>query len=903
MPTVPFALRMTPQGHVLPDVPAPEGSLVDEALAREITRTFEKDAARALLNLGARHPATPLPPSVAYFRDLGRQFFTRLRALPDLEAQRARAEVPPPDARALAAMAAGVPPMTGAEYVTAERLGALWQALQAAFRAEIEAFDGPVERYLHEKHPVWNLVGRVCFHLAENKADAARPFAFLATYSTGVSLAGRVQHRPLGKALEEFAGAGQKAALLALLSPVQRAAEHSAFVRALVDSGRVFHPLAWTPPDAHRFLTEVPAIEAAGVVVRVPDWWTPQAPPRVEVQVTVGGRAPSRLGAAGLVDFDARLALDGGPLTDAEWQALRAQQAGLVRLRGRWVTVDPARLAQVLARWEEAKKAHAQGLAFHQAMRLLAGTPIEPGEAAAQPAEVERARVVAGPWLADMLARLRDPQAMEATAPGAALATRLRPYQEVGVRWLWLLNNLGLGACLADDMGLGKTIQVLALFALLKARGRATAPHLLVMPASLLANWQAELQRHAPGLTALVAHPSVLSAAALAGLKDAPLAGVDVVLTTYGTLQRADWPAARTWDTVVLDEAQAIKNPGAKQTRAAKALTARARLALTGTPVENRIGDLWSLFDFINPGLLGGAKAFGRYVKQIGAGEGGGWAPLRELVRPYLLRRLKTDRRVIADLPDKTEVRAFCGLTRRQVALYQEAVDDLARTLEGAAGIQRKGAVLAALLRFKQICNHPSQWLGDDAFEPADSGKFERLRDIVEPIALRQEKALVFTQFREMTGPLAAWLAQLFGRPGLVLHGGTPVRKRQSLVDAFQSDETVPFMVLSVKAGGTGLNLTAANHVVHFDRWWNPAVENQATDRAFRIGQRQNVLVHKFVCQGTVEERIDALIESKRALSAELIEGGGGEALLTELSDEELLRTVALDLRRAGSRE
>jgi non-specific serine/threonine protein kinase len=349
---------------------------------------------------------------------------------------------------------------------------------------------------------------------------------------------------------------------------------------------------------------------------------------------------------------------------------------------------------------------------------------------------------------------------------------------------------------------------------------------------------------------------------------------------------------------VVLDEAQVIKNPDAKQTRTAKALSARARFALTGTPIENRLGDLWSIFDFLNPGLLGSSKEFTNFIKRLADRPHNSYGPLRELVRPYILRRLKTDKTVIADLPDKTEVKAFCQLSRKQAALYQQAVKELAEQLADAEGIRRKGLVLSFLMRFKQICNHPSQWLGDDNWSEDDSGKWARLRDIAEVIAAKQEKMLVFTQFREVIAPLAAFLESIYGHPGLVLHGETEVKKRKQVVRRFQEDEAVGFFVLSLKAGGAGLNLTAASHVVHFDRWWNPAVENQATDRAFRIGQTKNVLVHKFVCRGTVEEKIDQLIESKQQLSKDLLEGGA-DLLLTELKDEELLKLVALDINKA----
>jgi non-specific serine/threonine protein kinase len=447
-------------------------------------------------------------------------------------------------------------------------------------------------------------------------------------------------------------------------------------------------------------------------------------------------------------------------------------------------------------------------------------------------------------------------------------------------------------------MGLGKTIQVLALLLARQRNGGARRPSLLVAPASLLANWAAEIEKFAPDLMAAILHPSAMTAEQIQQVTPERVGELDLVITSYGSLLRMPVVAATEWRFAILDEAQAIKNPNAKQTRAAKALKATARIALTGTPVENHLGDLWSIFDFINPGLLGSAKHFSRYAKGLTEREQNPYGPLRELVRPYILRRMKTDKAVISDLPDKTEVKAYCGLSRKQAALYAQAVEDLARALEASVGIQRQGLVLAMLMRLKQICNHPSQWLNDNVWGEQDSGKLVRLREIAEVVASRQEKMLVFTQFREMTVPLATYLGNIFGRPGLVLHGETPVKNRRALVQTFQADEAVPFFVLSLKAGGSGLTLTEASHVVHFDRWWNPAVENQATDRAFRIGQKRNVLVHKFVCRGTVEEKIDALIESKQGVSDELL-SGGGEINLTEMKDDDLLRLVALDLNAA----
>jgi non-specific serine/threonine protein kinase len=539
-------------------------------------------------------------------------------------------------------------------------------------------------------------------------------------------------------------------------------------------------------------------------------------------------------------------------------------------------------------------------------MRLLAGAGLTASDQFIAREETrDWSAVTAGDWLHEVLRELRSPDLIEECDPGRDLKAELRPYQKVGVGWLWFMYRLGLGACLADDMGLGKTIQVISLFLLArrarqKDKSGRTAPSVVVVPASLVANWRAELEAFAPSLSVIYAHPSEMMPDVLdqMGRDSSALSETDLVITSYSILLRLPWLRDARWDVAVLDEAQAIKNPSARQTRATKELKSKVRIILTGTPVENRLSDLWSLFDFACPGLLGSAKAFSQFAKSAASGRQNQYGPIRALVRPYILRRLKTDKNIIADLPDKTEVRAFCALSKTQAALYQQSVEELSEKLASAEGIQRRGLILAYILRFKQICNHPAQWLGNGEYGAEQSGKFQRLRELCEELAERQQRALVFTQFREITGPLSEFLEGVFRRPGLVLHGGTAVKQRRALVESFQKENGPPFFVLSLKAGGTGLNLTAASHVIHFDRWWNPAVENQATDRAFRIGQHKNVLVHKFVCRGTVEDKIDALIEEKKGLARELLEEGG-EKLLTEMSNDELLRFVALDIKSA----
>ena len=890
-----LALTITPARHLIVRVVDADGddAIAPEAAAR-IGAAFEAGAGAGLLQLGTAEVTTALPAALGYWRDLAVRYVAAVCA----RGEDTTAPIAPLDATRLDALAAGAPPMLGGEYVDAALLAEHWAALDAAFIAALRDHGGSVAELLQASHAAWHLVGRVHFNLAENRGDDDAPFAFLATYTTRLSARATAQHVPLGQALREYAGARAKAQLATLLAPVRRAAEACPWLSDMVERGELFHPLRWTASEAGRLLADAPKLEAAGVVVRMPAGWGGARPARPQATATVGARPAGGLGRDALLDFHAGVTLDGEPLSERELAELLAGTDGLRLLRGRWIELDRAELRATLDRLRAIERAAAGGVGFAEAMRLVAGAAITEAPAAdATP----RPRVIAGAWLAETLAGLRTPAALAAIDPGDALRAELRPYQAVGVRWLHLLAQLGLGACLADDMGLGKTMQIIALLlAARQAPGRAlAAPHLLVAPASLLGNWTGELARFAPSLHVVVAHPSAMPAAALATAAAPDLERIDLVITSFGTLARAPWLAATRWGLAILDEAQAIKNPGTKQTRAVKALDAHARIALTGTPVENRLGDLWSIFDFLNPGLLGGAKDFTRYTKNLSAG---GYGPLRELIRPYVLRRLKTDRTVIADLPDKTELTAYCALSRKQAALYQQAVDDLAAKLKATAGIERRGAVLASLIRLKQICNHPSHWLGDGDWREPDSGKLQRVRELAEVIAAKQEKLLVFTQFRETCEPLAAFLTGVFGRSGLVLHGDTAVKDRSALVRRFQDEEDVGFFVLSLKAGGTGLNLTAASHVLHFDRWWNPAVEDQATDRAFRIGQRRNVLVHKLVCRGTVEEKIDELIAGKRALSRQLFDAGG-ELKLTELSDAELLKLVTLDLDSAMTTE
>jgi superfamily II DNA or RNA helicase len=886
-----FELRITPHGTIIPD-----GAAENNPLA---ARFFDHESA-GLIALAARGVPAGSAPSLAFWRDIAGEFLRELCHVPE-GAGPDESTVEPPTPARFAEWVLNAPPMPGAEYLNPQVLRALWDRL-LAWTAARAAECGGLAAFLESHAPQWTRVGRVSLHLAENKTDADFPFAFMATYAAGLTPAGKIRRLPLGRALEEFAGARSKPELIKLLTPLHAAAKSSELIADLVATGDIFHPLVWTPAEAYAFLREIPLYEEAGLLAQLPNWWRKRARP--QVSVTLDSRKGSSLGADALLDFKIAVALGHEKLTPSEIEELLKSTEGLTLLRGDWVEVDHEKLQQALDHWKQVQREVGKGgISFIQGMRLLAGAPTDLGEPAPGDPEQQWHLVEAGESLRQKLADLRGPDGLSGPQPDE-LRGDLRPYQLAGLNWLWLCAQLGVGACLADDMGLGKTIQVLSV--LLRHRRSAAAdapPSLLVVPASLIGNWKSEAQKFAPDLRLLVAHPSETPKPELEKIAADPvsrLRGSDLVITTYSMVSRLDWLTESTWSWVVLDEAQAIKNPGSRQTQAVKKLAGATRVALTGTPVENRLGDLWSLFDFINPGLLGSAAKFRSFAKALEARDHARYAPLRNLVAPYILRRMKTDPGIAPDLPDKTEMQVFCSLSKPQIGLYRQTVSTLENALkaEKSSDIQRRGLVLAALMRFKQICNHPSQLTGDGSYAPAASGKFARLEELCAEIASRGEKVLVFSQFREICDPLHGFLAGVFGRPGLTLHGGTAVAKRRDLVADFQREDGPPFFILSIKAGGTGLNLTAASHVIHFDRWWNPAVENQATDRAFRIGQRRNVLVHKFVTRGTIEEKIDALIREKQQMANEILDSDT-TASLTEMSDDQILKMVALDLERA----
>lgn len=829
-------------------------------------------------------------PVLSRLRELARErMVLTLRAL-------RRGELPPVLSLSEAgALLEGLPPVQGDPVSATDLqrwLESLWPALEWLAGRECCT---PSE-WLCRLGEGWAQLGVLSFHLAENAGEAAEsaPFAFLATFVHKVGQDGRARHAPLGLAARLLAG--DTAALLDLLRPLRRAAERSRFLAELIDSQAVYRPCGWCARQAYDFLRELPLLEEVGIEVRIVNLWK-TLPPRVELEVCMDMAEPgsSKPDAApsvnvnSLLRFYPRVVLGDYNLTDDELQELLAgDEEGLVRFRGEWVRLDREKLQHLMESWRQAARMAAGGIPLLAGLRYLLG---KRSEALPQLPAQEEVRLVVGERLALALSNLRFGQVEPVLPP--PLAGTLRHYQWDGARFLLNVTEAGFGACLADDMGLGKTLQVISWLCHLEQAGVLGVEKgaaLIVAPTSLLTNWQQELQRFAPHLRVQVLHPYALSRTDTDYLRTRPdwlLRRAHVALTTYGMVTRNELLTRCDFPALVLDEAQAIKNSDSQRTRAIRRLSSPRRVALSGTPVENSLSELRSLFEFLNPGLLGSEKEFHALVQSMGSD----YTPLRRLVRPFMLRRMKSDPSLLPELPPKEEKTAYCLLTPEQTRLYAHEIETLRAVIAEPDPQTRLTLVLPILGRLKQICNHPAQYRGESWFEPSASGKFERLGHLARQIAAVGDCCLVFTQYRSMIEPLHEYLAEIFGTPGLCLHGGTPIGERQRMVAEFQAPGGPPFFVLSLKAAGTGLTLTRARHVIHFDRWWNPAVENQASDRAYRLGQKNPVLIHPLVCRGTIEENIHRMLTRKSAMAEQLLSGGLEKLLLT-LSPEELLRCV-----------
>jgi non-specific serine/threonine protein kinase len=833
---------------------------------------FRQDAVRAMYQLGFAEACEDASPSFVFLHHLATVFLEQLTRLPELELVRGRAVVSLSDDQCRALLQT-VPYALGAEYIDAAWLRHIFLCLQQEFSRDIADYQGTVSLYLAERSQNLRVPERIFFHLVENRHDDAFPFAFLATYATR-DASDRVRHMPLQFALTEFKD--QRQTLLTLLACLDKAAEVSSLIAGFVKSGEMFHPLRLRTHEAYDFLKHVEDIEKAGILCRIPNWWK-QRDTAVSLTVQLGEKKTPILGFDTLLSMQPGLMVNGEMLTQQEIKKLLAQTEGLALLKGKWVEVDHQKLRDLLTKMDQ----YQGELSLREALRLQSGVEKNAADPDNGPL------ITNGSWLQRFMRQLHHPETIRMMKVPATVHAVLRPYQETGFTWLQTMGKLGFGMCLADDMGLGKTLQILAYLETMRRKDKQAAV-LLIVPASLLGNWEKEIERFTPRLsfTILHGHTAATLTDMLAKKREF------LTITTYGMAARLPVLQQMTWTCLILDEAQAIKNPAARQTKTIKKIQAAQRIAMTGTPIENDLTNLWSLFDFLNQGLLGTAAEFKRFAGKL-SNHPEGYGRLKHMVSPFILRRLKTDKTVIRDLPEKLEQIDYIQLTKKQVILYRKQVAELEEKLSCTDGMERRGLVLATITKLKQICNHPDQFLGQSDFAPADSGKFEMLRELCQTISEKRERVLVFTQYREITEYLADYLENVFGRKGFVIHGGTRVKKRTEMVDAFNGNAYVPFMVLSVKAAGTGLNLAAANHVIHFDRWWNPAVENQATDRAYRIGQKKDVMVHKLVSAGTIEEKIDTVLSGKNELAEQVLGKGTGK-WITELDDTELLNMMRL---------
>jgi SNF2 family DNA or RNA helicase len=669
---------------------------------------------------------------------------------------------------------------------------------------------------------------------------------------------------------------------------------------AIEESLKTAHPsgLVLDTTQAYTFLREsAPLLEQSGFGVLIPSWWQKPAA-RLGVKLKIKPKAGPQtasglLGLENIVSYDWTLSIGDRTLSAVEFENLVRLKLPLIQVRGQWVELHPEEIERAIAFFQ--KKRRAGSMTLGEALRT--GLTQGQSELGLPVTDIDSEG-----WIKDLLAQLADNGKITPIEAPTTFRGQLRPYQLKGVSWLAFLRQFGFGGCLADDMGMGKTAQLIALLLDRKSTPETgkTEPALVICPMSIVGNWQREIQRFAPSLSVMIHHGHErLSGEAF--VEEARQH--DVVITTYAlALRDREHLAELGWEYVVVDEAQNIKNEFAKQTQAIKSLDARHRIALTGTPVENRLSELWSIMEFLNPGYLGSATDFRQNfaipIERYHDKERG--EVLKRVIQPFVLRRLKTDKSIIADLPEKQEMKVFCNLTQEQASLYEAVVKEMMEKIESAEEeMERRGLILATLLRLKQVCNHPAQFIADSSRLPGRSGKLARLEEMLEEVLATGEKALIFSQFAQMGTLLRRHLQETFGSEVLFLHGAVPKKQRDSMVQRFQEEQRgAQIFILSLKAGGVGLNLTAANHVFHFDRWWNPAVENQATDRAFRIGQTKNVQVHKFVCVGTLEERIDLMIEQKKELAENIV--GSGENWLTEMSTAQLKELFALSREAVG---
>lgn len=754
-----------------------------------------------------------------------------------------------------------MPFMLNETLITNEYISEHFLKILSIFKKEISETNQTVEAYFKAKDDNLNVASRIYFHLVENKKSDEYPFAFLATYAKKDNQ--DVLHTPLEKALIEYKNDNDK--LIYLLSSVTKAGEKSTLIKGLIDSGELFSPTYFTVNDAFTFFSEVNFYESLGIMCRLPKW---QRERSNKASIKLNITKKDSISLKTILELSPTIHFGDEETNIEDLTEILNSDVMLVNYKNKWINTSKEELEKIINAFKLIEQNKDCNYTIFDLFKLEFNPQKELGIEADVSLEISQ-----NEWLKDFKKKLSNPQTIEDYSLPTNLNATLRPYQQTGFNWLCKMMEFGLGACLADDMGLGKTLQVITLITKLYETDNIKT--LLVVPSSLMLNWKKEFLKFS-NIEPIIIHSS-------AGVKvDSIEISENVYITSY---KMASKLVNEEFDLLVIDEAQAIKNVGTAQTKIIKDIKANYKIALTGTPIENNLGDLYSLFDFLNKGLLGTHKEFTKHANKLI--EENNYVQLRNSVKPFILRRLKSDKTIINDLPEKLESINYVALSKNQVSLYKKEVQFIEELLKGDKPMP-KAFILSSIMKFKQICNHPSQFLNDGKYTPSDSGKFENLKIIAESVKENKEQMLVFTQFKEMTEPLAEFLESIFDEKGLIIHGSTSVKNRDLYVSKFNSDDYVPFMVLSLKAGGTGLNLVSANHVVHFDRWWNPAIENQATDRAFRIGQTKNVNIYKFICNDTIEEKIDQILNTKQAISDNILESSN-EAWISKLNKQEIL--------------
>ena len=759
-----------------------------------------------------------------------------------------------------------VPYALGSENVTSIWVQQIVSLLNQAYLSNCSVSGEPPRRFFAHKSKTVIIPSRVYFHLVENKQRDKYPFAFLATYTTIIN--NSVTHAPLKNALDEMHDNQNE--LRTLIQSINAVAEESAFIQHLVKTGDIFYPIKFTDDEAYQFLKEINLYEQHGIICRIPRWYNDN---NNSIKLDIDEKKQyqqSFFNKLTINAFTPQMIYHGIPISLEEAQILLAKKEGLEQIKGHWVEIDHQQLESLLNEYETLSNDGSTLLDIIKNKSGLGGI-----ETRNDRISIEFSRE---DFVEDFLRRAIS--SVTCTPIPKRFEAVLRHYQIDAFNWLYALKELGMGACLADDMGLGKTIEVLSFLERMQEEGATRI--LIIVPATLVDNWRHEVEKFAPNMDVFV----------LRGQNEPTGTCVNAYLTicTYQTAVRSEYICRMNWDVVILDEAQAIKNYYTAQARKVKTLKSNMRIAMTGTPIENNLVELWSIFDFINPGLLGTRQEFINLYSKLRA-HPNGYKDIKALINPFVLRRVKTDKSIISDLPEKHEIEVAITLTKEQIVLYNKVVKIMNSSIRKAHDKKEERIfVMSSLMKLKQVCNHPSQYYGDSYYDTKQSGKFTELKRICDTINEKNERVLVFTQFKEIIPALNNLLEDVFCSKGYCIDGSTSMKKRDEYVQSFQAGNA-PFMILSLKTAGVGLNLTAAQHVIHFDRWWNPAVENQATDRAYRIGQHKSVTVYKFISANTIEEVINKMLKSKQELADLMINGLEGN-ILSKLSTEEILKAA-----------